>query len=164
MTQSGPPKKRRTKLKSKNWKNTAELVGIAAIVASLIFVGLQLKQSQEIALADQYQARTEAAQTMFLAIQESGISMASLGKPLSEKTPAEITASINVSYWTWTQYDNHHFQYSAGFLDDESWEGIARRIQRQYDLCDRRSVWESMKQYIRRSFVGYVESLEDKCQ
>ena len=141
-----------------------QVVGIFALIASLLFVGLQLKQTQEIALADQYRARAEAAQNMFLAIQESGISMASLGKPMSEKTPAEVTASINVSYWSWTQYDNHYFQYSSGFLDDESWEGIRRRIQRQYDLCDRRSVWESMKPYIRPSFVSYVESLEDKCQ
>ena len=34
-------------------KDIAELIGLVAIVASLIFVGLQLKQSQEIALATQ---------------------------------------------------------------------------------------------------------------
>jgi len=28
------------------WKQSAELVGLAAVVASLVFVGLQLKQSQ----------------------------------------------------------------------------------------------------------------------
>ena len=33
-------------------KNVAEFVGVVAIVASLIFVGLQLRQSQEIALAE----------------------------------------------------------------------------------------------------------------
>jgi hypothetical protein len=33
-----------------NWKEIAELFGIAAIIASLVFVGLQLKQSQSIAL------------------------------------------------------------------------------------------------------------------
>ncbi len=33
------------------WKDVLELIGIAAIVASLIFVGLQLKQSQDIALS-----------------------------------------------------------------------------------------------------------------
>lgn len=34
-----------------NWKNIAELVGVGAIVASLIFVGLQMRQDQEIAAA-----------------------------------------------------------------------------------------------------------------
>ena len=41
-------------MKSISWKVAAEFVGIAAIVASLIFVGLQLKQSQEIAIAETY--------------------------------------------------------------------------------------------------------------
>ena len=34
------------------WKETAELIGIAAIVVSLVFVGLQLKQSQDIVLSE----------------------------------------------------------------------------------------------------------------
>ncbi len=33
-----------------NWKEAVELIGMAAIVASLIFVGLELRQSQQIAL------------------------------------------------------------------------------------------------------------------
>ena len=36
------------------WKGIAEALGIAAIVASLIFVGLQMRQSQEIAIAETY--------------------------------------------------------------------------------------------------------------
>lgn len=35
-------------------KDIAELIGIAAIVASLIFVGLELRQSQQIALVDSF--------------------------------------------------------------------------------------------------------------
>ena len=37
-----------------NWRDIAELVGIAAIVASLIFVGMQMRQSQVIAIAETY--------------------------------------------------------------------------------------------------------------
>lgn len=37
------------KLKPTNWKVIAELIGIAAIVGSLIFVGLEIQQSREIA-------------------------------------------------------------------------------------------------------------------
>ena len=38
--------------KSFHWKDFAELVGITAIVASLIFVGLQMRQAQDIAISD----------------------------------------------------------------------------------------------------------------
>ncbi len=39
-------------MKSVNWKDAAESVGMAAIVASLIFVGLQMRQAQDIAWAE----------------------------------------------------------------------------------------------------------------
>jgi hypothetical protein len=54
-------------------KDIAELIGLVAIVASLIFVGLQLKQSQEIALATQYQARAETTMNLSLAHIEAGL-------------------------------------------------------------------------------------------
>ena len=37
-------------MKKTSWKKFAELIGIAAIVASLIFVGVELRQSREIAM------------------------------------------------------------------------------------------------------------------
>lgn len=41
-------------MKTIDWKGIAELIGIAAIVASLIFVGMQMRQAQQIAIADGY--------------------------------------------------------------------------------------------------------------
>ena len=38
-------------MNTKGWREVAELIGIAAIVASLVFVGLQLRQEQNIAVA-----------------------------------------------------------------------------------------------------------------
>ena len=39
-------------MKETNWKDLAELVGIAAIVAPLIFVGLQMQQTRDIAVSE----------------------------------------------------------------------------------------------------------------
>ena len=36
-------------MNSRDWKDTAEIIGIVAIVASLIFVGLQMRQAHDIA-------------------------------------------------------------------------------------------------------------------
>ena len=59
-----------------------QIVGMFAIVASLIFVGLQMKQSQEIAIAAQYQARAESAMNIHQVGMEIGWSRA-----LSRMTP-----------------------------------------------------------------------------
>ena len=41
-------------MKSLNRKDIAELLGLAAIVASLVFVGVQMRQTQDIAIAEGY--------------------------------------------------------------------------------------------------------------
>ena len=46
-------------LKPTNWKDSAELIGIAAIVASLIFVGLQMRQAEDIARYERYGGSTK---------------------------------------------------------------------------------------------------------
>ena len=140
-----------------------QVVGIFAVVASLVFVGLQMKQSQEIAIADQYQARAEAAQAMYMSVLESGQSWESLDIPWEQKSPEERSLQIAVMNWSWTQYDNHYFQYVAGFLDEESWIGLRRRIDQLYSFCDARQSWESNRNFFRASFVEYVDSLDDPC-
>ena len=47
-------------MKSTNWKDFAELVGIAAIVGSLVFVGLQMRQDQAIAVSELLASRSDA--------------------------------------------------------------------------------------------------------
>ena len=47
-------------MKKADWKSIAELIGIGAIVASLIFVGLQLRQEQNIAIVDSYGSIVES--------------------------------------------------------------------------------------------------------
>ena len=141
-----------------------QVVGLFAVVASLIFVGLQMKQAQEIALADQYQSRAEAAQDMYLSVLESGLSFGSMSVPMEEKSPDERRLAIAVVRWGWTQYDNHYYQYRAGFLDEESWAGLSNRISSLYARCEVRQLWESQRDFFRSSFVAYVESLDDHCR
>ena len=43
-------------MESRNWKDIGEFVGMGAIVASLIFVGFQMRQDRDIALAESLMA------------------------------------------------------------------------------------------------------------
>jgi len=47
-------------MRKTSWKDVAELVGIAAIVGSLLFVGIQLRQDQAIAFAEINQSAVES--------------------------------------------------------------------------------------------------------
>lgn len=121
-------------MKSPHWKDVAELVGIAAIVASLIFVGLQMKQSQEIAIAAQYHERAALAAEMFSNIMESGnlnFWGRSSGLPAtSDQTLEDIGRDLLTGKIMLTLMDNHYYQYQAGFLDEDSWHAQRSNLKR----------------------------------
>ena len=149
-------------MKFAEWKEIAELIGLVAIIASLVFVGLQLKQSQEIALANQYQARAEATQALTLAHLEADF--VPLVPELREGYEAGVSAAdIHTMLWLWIQMDNHYYQYQNGFLEEEAWQAQLNNIREIYGACSLRFVYDWRKAGLRESFVAVVESVEDPC-
>ena len=95
-------------MKTSNWKDIAELFGVASIVASLIFVGLQLKQSQKIAIADVYQQQAALLIEVQISAYTSEQRLEAIvkrdsGKPLTE-ADKRILYSIKLPWLTY--YEN----------------------------------------------------------
>ena len=123
-----------------------QVFGIFALVASLIFVGLQMKQTHEIALAGQYQSRAQTTIDYFLVRMES------------DQVNPRYAAQIR-----WALMDNNHFQYQQGFLTNETWKAYANFVRDLYADCEDRLVFEDSKAARRASFVEFVESHGGTC-
>ena len=129
-----------------NWKTYAELIGLLAIVASLIFVGLELRQSHQIALAAQYQARTDAGREYFYRSLDSDYRLETQATDLqvwdwsaivltdedeqwlSENPP---TVWAEAAYWAVINlygFDNYHYQFESGLLSEEGWLAMKSRL------------------------------------
>jgi len=103
-------------MKNTDWKSTAELIGIAAIVASLIFVGLQLKQDRDVAERTVLFSATEARfQWAELVRESSGVWNKGLaGEELTDEERTEFDALA--SSWELAHYTYYRAQELA-FLD-----------------------------------------------
>ncbi len=126
-----------------------QLVGIAAVVASLLFVGLQLKLSQDIAIAAQYQARADHVVGNVGDVLQSAPGMRVVGKNTleailaSNDIPDDLKAYAleqpveELAYRGLTAYrslkgrDNLYFQYQSGFLTDEAWYALRAEFKRE---------------------------------
>jgi len=131
-------------MKNTNWKDTAELIGIAAIVASILFVGLQMKQSQDIAIAAQYQSRADTAVEWYVSRMESDKLLSTTAGWISNQdysadpvtvrldSSSEDSESLAIRYLSYranfTMYDNYHFQFEQGFLTEEAWNPLRVRL------------------------------------
>ena len=115
-----------------------QLLGMIGLLGGLIFVGLEMKQSQIIALAAQQQSRTENFINILNAFSESGEASfyqvaikVSQNEPL---TPAEEILAQNFAHQTVWIFENDFIQYKAGLMDEDVWKaklasirGIANR-------------------------------------
>ena len=158
-------------MKLTNWKEFAELIGIAAIVASLVFVGLQLKQSQEIALAAQYQERFAAALQVMSDRQLNENYVRFYGERIIERNglPEGVEDDISAEAYGLRYYDarifflihdNLHFQYSLGFLTEESWSAYRAGIKRAIQNPVFGKYLASEGFLMRESFRNMVEQLQ----
>ena len=89
--------------KKVNLDTWIQLLGVLAVVAALIFVGLELRQSRRIALADQEQQRAIAQQQNQVAFLEAGYDLDKIARAqdLGELSDEEIVA----------RRTNHHIQW-----------------------------------------------------
>lgn len=115
-----------------DWKDVAELVGIAAVVAGLIFVGLQLRQSQAIAASSIYQERTGASVEAVLTMIQNDRVLSAMLKGRAGQLDAitkeeQLAAAYNVFAIT-LLWDNAHFQHERGFLSDDGWRRVRNDI------------------------------------
>ena len=156
-------------MRTTNWKDIAELMGITAIVASLLFVGLQLKQSQEIAIATQYHQRAALAVENFNAQLESGdLRVWGIISGL-DITPDRSVEDAGRSHLMGVTYlimaDNHYFQYQSGFMDEESWQTQRALLKSVMGgvmgdvISPPRQVLEMSKMPFRPSFVELCNTL-----
>ncbi|NIN61301.1 MAG: hypothetical protein GTN55_02735 [Gammaproteobacteria bacterium] len=110
-----------------------QVIGIFSVVVSLVFVGYQLKQSQDIAVAGQNQERQSVALDYYASLIEVDEIVDYYGarhrEHLEENVHTESRRSdrmIGLAYirsrMRLSIYDNNHFQYQSGFMTAESWQ------------------------------------------
>ena len=82
-------------MKLANWKNLVEIVGITAIVASLIFVGIQIQQDRRVASSQVTLTALEAAVAMNTAIAEhAGIWVKARNQEVLSEIEIEIVEEL----------------------------------------------------------------------
>lgn len=126
-------------------------------------MGLQLKQSHEIASSSAYQARIAAAMEMNSAMAANDKVSAAFYKPesmgLDSLLPEEVWAGQATVRSLLHAYDNIHFQYENGFLDQESWTRTRADIGNLFRLLFVREYVKTRLFSLRISFRIEVETI-----
>ena len=109
-----------------------QAIGLFAVVASLIFVGLQMRQTDAIALSEMYQERAIGARANNIANTNNPYFLSGMAK-LYTGRQGELTAqeaiSLELDFGSNQLIkDNYHQQYEWGYLTEAYWNQTIAEI------------------------------------
>ena len=146
--------------KLKDW---LEVLGIFGIIASLVFVGLEMRQSQEIALSAAYQARSDSSMEIRMAAVGAEALQSANGKfrqgqHFADLSPEELSAVLGLMAGNMIYLENMHYQYVNGFISEEHWQTNRAELQA---VLSRNAEWRRNElencRFYRESFCSEIK-------
>ena len=139
-------------------------LGVIGVIGSLIFVGLEMRQSQRIALAAQNTARTEMFTQMVNTWTESKFQWGS-GSRLYGTDAYDFHPSINLGHLVLYILDNDYLQYNLGLMDENVWRDKLEYAATQYAFCEGRVILEDRETSISSELLELIrEKLPKECR
>lgn len=144
-----------------------QLIGMLSVVGSLIFVGLEMRLTQQIAQAGQQQERTATAISQVSSMNEAGVDWQSIA---FENNAAygnrfslpEIVQRNNI-HQVLFMYESDFFQFSQGLMPQDVWDAKLRALTFWYNQCNMREIIESRIVFFAENLAEIIRTLPDEC-
>ena len=139
-----------------------EIIGALAVVISLIYLAIQIRQGTRSIQSSTHQSNTALFSSMFLQLADPEISVAYAvgltGSP--EIKPRQYTQFFLLCRCLFASFENQYFQYRQGTLDEDTYLGYERSICQQL-LAFRgfRIWWQQCRESFSTQFTDYIDQL-----
>ena len=139
----------------------AEFLGALGVIASLIYVGMQIRENSRVVQASTSQAVADSAQARLLAVAQS-LSLASTLAKLDTPSAVSSAEQVQVNYLrtaSFKGFENQFFQYRQGLLRGDTWNGYEFFLLANLRAPDVQQWWSRSKDGFDPAFRGHVEGL-----
>ena len=145
-----------------SFANITNFLGVIGVIASLIFVGLELRQSQKIALAEQMNNRVNVLMSIVNSYIEADLDFFSAMINEPEKDQLFSSAekgSRNMLNAQWTLHENDYFQYNSGFMTEDLWEAKLGATERDLLKCEHIDIFEWRISLVEEGFRQILQEM-----
>ena len=122
-----------------------QLIGLLSVVAGLAFVGFEMRQSQQIALASQQQERAALVTEIIGTFSEIDppISMVDyLNEDVDISNQDRRAILETFIYRMWMVYEIDYLQYDLGLMSEDIWQAKLASMRFMYNRCQFKEVTE----------------------
>jgi hypothetical protein len=145
-----------------NWEaigSVSELIGAIAVVVTLIYLAVQVRQNTRAIRLDTGHAITEDFRSMFALMAEHKELAALVHKAASD--PDDITGVEKVQYYGLNSnfvraLENAYIQWSENALDHRHWAGMKRMLIDYARLPGFGEYWKNRKHWFSKDFQNFM--------
>ncbi len=139
-----------------------ELLGGIAVVASLIYLGVQIRQNTRTVRASTLHQNTDLWSSLFLRLAEPDLARGYLagmgGQP--DIRPLQYTQFFFICRSMFLAFENQYYQMRHGVLDSEAYAGYERSISTQFlAFKGFRLWWELNRSVFSPEFVDHFDAM-----
>jgi predicted secreted protein len=127
----------------------AELLGAIGVIASLVFLAMQLRQNTHALRAGAYQ---QYEQNVYSRTRDS----IAIFEQLDEDDKFRFGVQLNYGF---RSFDNAYYQYRAGLLDEDRWQISARTLVSFLQNPGVAHWWRSTPSTLSPEFIALVEEI-----
>jgi hypothetical protein len=148
-------------MKIERWRTLFEVVGLLAVVSSIIFLSLEVRQNTQAMQAAGIQDATNVArQQLLLLVGDSEahrIEMLGHANP-DQLTPEELRRYRYLIRSFWLGMQGLFRQWQLGVLPDAEWNVMSGVVCREMATAGVRSGWPSQRDTLIPEFVAFVDA------
>lgn len=144
-----------------NLANLAEVIGVVAVIASLVFVGIQIRDGNRLARAQMHQQVADSLISFTMAYggfsNEAGEAMhdPEVLKTLP-RSELEHFSAYQIGYWK--HMENVYYQHQNGFVADSYWFSTVTLATVVLNRPGVQVWWQARKSMFAKEFVDFIDS------
>ncbi len=143
------------------WASLAEVIGAAGVIASLVYLAMQIRQNTSMVAANTFQAISSTSSNLVMGLTQTPELADSMLKAFNR--PDELTDRerffVDVYLRALTRnFENYYYQNQQGFLDDELWAGYSAALMELLNHEFGRSYWSRNKHVFGVTYARFVDS------
>jgi hypothetical protein len=139
----------------------AEILGALAVLVSLVYLAVQIRQNTNSMKANTEQGIASATSSSIIGIAHTNIPYLIVRasadpESLSDEETAQFAIWLNGSLRQW---EHAYFQYKSGNFSEDSWNGLFQQILMHMSSEGVRTYWGIRRTTFRRDFRELVDSM-----
>lgn len=138
-----------------------EIIGAAAVVASLVYLATQIRQATKMSRATTRNAIAESAQRLAQDLTENQGMAEIIVKHVSEipLDPVETLRLQGRCHRDMRHYENIYYQARAGLLSDDEWFGFRKYLMALFEVDAYREYWKHEGELYSEVFRDEIDSI-----